>query len=173
MSCATAALNDWPGWLILEPTDSSRRTVITVPAGTVSEVRAAASALLDFLFVPELLPDIVPPLLSEVSAGALFPGLAWLLSLGGCVGLLQAIKIQDKKIPSVRLTTRDRILCPPDRTINRKARTLAISNDYKCLRFVRYSSFNRQGTLRWFRGGRAVGRDGFDRHISALYRCFR
>jgi len=43
--------------------------------------------------MPALLPDIAPalfPLFAEVSGEALLPEFAWLLSLEGWVGLLQA-----------------------------------------------------------------------------------
>src|SRR5215831_17215152 len=86
MSCATVALNDWPGWLILEPRLSPRRTVITVPGGIVTEVRTGACAVLDCPgdpLVPELLPDIAPalfPLFAEVSEEGLSPEFAWLFA---------------------------------------------------------------------------------------------
>jgi len=70
--------------------------VITVPAGIVTEVRTGVCAMLDLSgdpLMPALLPGIAPalfPLFAEVSEEGLLPELAWLLSLEGFVGLLQA-----------------------------------------------------------------------------------
>src|SRR5215831_1876800 len=175
MSCATVALNDWPGWLILEPRLSPRRTVITVPGGIVTEVRTGACAVLDCPgdpLVPELLPDIAPalfPLFAEVSEEGLSPEFAWLLALEGWAGWLQATRIQAKKTPSVRLITRDRILYLHKRRFARKTPPPAIGWDScRSLVFIRCGGFNRHGALRWFRA--RWGR--FDRRGRASCRRF-